>query len=233
MASPEPPRDPALPALRASDADRERVAAVLRDAGGDGRLTVHELDERLDAAYAAVTRDDLDGLTTDLVAQGPSAIPATAGAATTSRVVVRDAGDGTRWLVAIMGGVERAGAWRLGRRCTSLSVMGGSNLDLTHVEFDARDVHLRVICVMGGTDVRVPDHMNVAVSDLGFMGGNDVRIGPGRPDPGGPTLHLHLVSIMGGTTVKRGPKRTRRERKELKRREREEREGGGHLPHGH
>jgi hypothetical protein len=226
------PRAPsASPSLRASDADRERVASVLRDAGGDGRLTVHELDERLDAAYAAVTHDDLAGLTTDLVAPGPS--PAAPGSTAPSRVVVRDADDGTRWLVAIMGGVERKGAWRLGRRCTSLSIMGGSDLDLTQVEFDAHDVHLRVICVMGGTEVRVPDHMNVVISDFGLMGGNDARIGPARPDPGGPTLHLQLVSIMGGSSVKRGPRRSRKERRELRRREREEQSGGGHLPHGH
>lgn len=212
--APVPTAPVAPPALRASDADRERAASILRDAGGDGRLTVHELDERLDAAYAAVTRDDLVGLTTDLVAPGPSAPPSPAGAASRSRVVVRDADDGTRRLVAIMGGVERRGSWRLGRRCTSLSVMGGSDLDLTHVEFDARDVHLRVICVMGGADVRVPDHMNVVVSDVGFMGGNDVRIGAGQPDPGGPTLHLHLVSVMGGSTVRRGQRRGRRARRE-------------------
>lgn len=250
MASPEPPDVPsspspgggasdgsasrapaATPALRASDADRERVAVILRDAAGDGRLTVHELDERLDAAYAAVTRDDLTGLTTDLVTSGP--VPAAAGTTAPSRVVVRDADDGTRWLVAIMGGVERKGAWRLGRRCTSLSIMGGSDLDLTQVEFDGQDVHLRVICVMGGTDVRVPDHMNVVISDFGLLGGNDARIGAGTPDPGGPTLHLHLVSVMGGSSVKRGPKRTRKERRELARREREGRDGRGHLPHGH
>ncbi|MEV4422535.1 DUF1707 domain-containing protein [Patulibacter sp. NPDC049589] len=207
---------PAPPALRASDADRERTADVLREAGGDGRLSVHELDERLDAAYAAVTRDDLEGLTTDLVAT-PSHAPAPA--AGTGRVVVRGGDAGTRWLVAVMGGVDRAGTWRIARRCTSISVMGGADLDLTHVEFDGQDVHLRVVCVMGGSDIRVPEHMNVSVSNLAIMGGNEVRIGHETPDPGGPTLHLHLVSVMGGSNVERGPKRSRRER----RAEREER----------
>ncbi|MGH3265270.1 MAG: DUF1707 SHOCT-like domain-containing protein, partial [Trebonia sp.] len=35
--------------MRASDADRERAANVLRDAAGDGRLTMDELDARLDS----------------------------------------------------------------------------------------------------------------------------------------------------------------------------------------
>jgi hypothetical protein len=225
MAAPEPDRfapstPPGTPVLRASDADRERVAVVLRDAGGDGRLTVDELDERLDAAYGAVTRADLDALTVDLVATGPSH-PAAPGP---RRVPVVPGEDGSRWMIAVMGGVDRGGSWRLARRATSLSIMGGTDLDLTHVEFAGQDVQLTVLCVMGGADVRVPDHMNVVVSNVGIMGGNDVRIGEATPDPGGPTLHLRLISVMGGPNVRRGPKRSRRERRELRERERQERE---------
>lgn len=244
MAAPEPaPRDPhadesgrardvaaagpPVPAMRASDADRERVAAILRDAGADGRLAVHELDERLDSAYGAVTRDDLAGLTTDLVAAGRRDPAGEAGAVPT-RVAVRDADDGTRWIVAVMGGAERSGRWRIGRSATALALMGGIELDLQHAEFDGRDVHLRVVSVMGGAEVRVPEHMNVVVSDLGLMGANDVRIGEATPDPGGPTLHLRLVSVMGGTSVRRGPKPTRADRREARARRRMDRHGGGH-----
>ena len=62
---------------------------------------------------------------------------------------------------------------------------------------------------MGGADIRVPDGLNVEVSDFALMGGNGVDIGDSRPDPGGPTLHLRLISIMGGTDVKRGRRKTR------------------------
>ncbi len=53
-------------ALRASDQERERVAALLREHAGEGRLEVDELAERLDRAYAARTRGDLTPLTDDL-----------------------------------------------------------------------------------------------------------------------------------------------------------------------
>lgn len=228
-AAPAPTGPAPVPAMRASDADRERVATILRDAGADGRLAVDELDERLDAAYGARTLDDLDGLTTDLVAperRGPAGEPAAA----PGRVLVRGADGGTRWVVAIMGGAERRGRWQIGRRCTALSIMAGADLDLTHAEFDGPEVHLRVVSIMGGAEVRVPEHMNVVVSDLGLMGGNDVQVGDSTPDPGGPTLHLHLVSIMGGTSVRRGPKRSWRERREQRRLERER--GGAHGGHG-
>jgi hypothetical protein len=41
--------------LRAGDADRERVAERLRLALDEGRLNLHEYDERLQEAYAAKT----------------------------------------------------------------------------------------------------------------------------------------------------------------------------------
>ena len=55
-----------LPELRVSDADREATVVRLRVAGGEGRLTLEELAERVEAADAARTRADLDALTADL-----------------------------------------------------------------------------------------------------------------------------------------------------------------------
>jgi hypothetical protein len=245
MAAPDPdpsapaPRPAAAagpPALRASDADRERTAEILRTACGDGRLTALELDERLDTTYAAVTLDDLAGLTTDLVPAGGRPVHPAGRPKAPGRVAVRDTDDGTHWLVAIMGGTERSGRWRLGRRCRAISIMGGTELDLSQVEFDAHDVHLDVVSIMGGAEIRVPEHMNVRVSKFALMGGHDVRIGADEPDPGGPVLHLHLVSVMGGAGVRRGPKRSRRDRRPP-RPGAEAPDSGrphpGHLPHGH
>ncbi|MER7007191.1 DUF1707 domain-containing protein [Dactylosporangium sp. NPDC000555] len=59
--------------LRAGDADRERVAQWLRTALDEGRLNLHEYDERLRETYAAKTYADLDRLLIDL----PVADPAT------------------------------------------------------------------------------------------------------------------------------------------------------------
>lgn len=51
------------PTLRAADADRDAVGDRLRRAHTEGRLTVQEFQERLDAAFAARTLGDLAGLT--------------------------------------------------------------------------------------------------------------------------------------------------------------------------
>jgi hypothetical protein len=52
--------------IRASDAERERVARFLATAFADGRLDLTEYDLRVAAAYAAVYRDDLTALVDDL-----------------------------------------------------------------------------------------------------------------------------------------------------------------------
>src|SRR3712207_5042198 len=56
--------DPAQ--LRISDAERHQVAEILRQAAGEGRLDLEELDERLEATYAARTYADLVPITLDL-----------------------------------------------------------------------------------------------------------------------------------------------------------------------
>lgn len=60
--------DPGSPALRASDAERDHAASQLHEHCAAGRLTPEELDERIDAAYAARTVPELRALLGDLPA---------------------------------------------------------------------------------------------------------------------------------------------------------------------
>lgn len=65
------------PALRASDAERERTATLLREHTAAGRLSPEELSDRLDDAYAARTVGELDALVADLPAVAdPAQAPA-------------------------------------------------------------------------------------------------------------------------------------------------------------
>jgi hypothetical protein len=54
------------PEIRASDADRDRVAAELREHSVEGRITMDELNERLEATYSARTLGELQVVTADL-----------------------------------------------------------------------------------------------------------------------------------------------------------------------
>ena len=137
---------------------------------------------------------------------------------------VRPGDDGTHWVVSIMGGSDRKGRWRVGRTCTVVNVMGGSDIHLNDAEFAADVVEMRVFSLMGGSDVWIPDGLDVEISEFALMGGNDLKIGEARPGDGGPLLRLKLISIMGSTTVRRGRKKSRAER-------RLERERRKHLGH--
>ena len=201
MADPAP-----LPEPRASDADRERTVEILNRAGADGRLSVDELEERIQAAYATRTRGELDRLVADVPVEG-------APAAASDRPAVRKGPGGTRWVVSIMGGNERRGRWRIAEQCTVINVMGGSDLDLTSAEFAEQTVQLNVFSLMGGADIWVPEGVHVQVSKFAFMGGHEVRLGDGVPPADAPVIRMRLVSIMGGCNVRRGPRRSRKDRR--------------------
>jgi Domain of unknown function (DUF1707) len=67
---------PGDPRMRASDADRERTATLLREHHAQGRLSPEEFNDRLDRAFAAKTIGDLDELLADLPAIDLYRLPA-------------------------------------------------------------------------------------------------------------------------------------------------------------
>jgi hypothetical protein len=70
------PRQPGHASIRASDADREIVRAMLADAYADGRITREEYDDRLNILYGSRTLGEIPSLVTDLVPpDGPPTAP--------------------------------------------------------------------------------------------------------------------------------------------------------------
>ncbi|MDX8151224.1 DUF1707 domain-containing protein [Patulibacter brassicae] len=212
------PRDADAPALRASDLERERCAELLREATGEGRLTLEELDERLTAAFAARHRVELERLVADvLVPRGPDAAhPLDAPPSTHSPLPVRPGyGIDHQRVWAVMGGSERSGRWRVPRRLGMVNVMGGGTLDLTEAELSSNIVEITVVSIMGGADILIPEGVNLEVAETSVMGGNEVHP-PGVAAPAGaPTIRLRLVSIMGGNEVRRRRERSRERRRQL------------------
>lgn len=184
------------PAIRASDDEREIVVARLQTAAAEGRLGLDELADRLGQALSAVTRAELEPLTSDLP-DATATAPATAKA--------------RRWIVGVMGGGNYRGRWRIGARCTVVNVMGGADVDLTDALVEGPETEIRVFSLMGGSDIIVPPGVHVELSGFAFMGGNDLRLEDApKPAPGAPIVRVRAYSIMGGTDVKlRGERRRR------------------------
>jgi hypothetical protein len=194
--------------LRVSDADREQTADLLRLAAGDGRITFEELDQRLEAAYAARTYGDLTEVTADLPAPGqqapgpqPAGSPQTAPGMFPAARIGGEPGSGMS--VAILGGVDRGGTWVVPPRHSVVAVLGGVQLDLREARFSQREVTIDVFTLMGGVDIMVGEDVDVDVSGFGIMGGFDHRAsGPGLP--GAPRVRVVGLALMGGVNVRRG-----------------------------
>jgi ketosteroid isomerase-like protein len=188
----EPPAVAGPPATRASDAEREATATRLRTAAGEGRLTLDELADRLEAAFGAVTRAELEPLTADLPEQAPP-VPAM---------------KARRWIVGIMGGATYRGRWRIAERCTVVNIMGGADVDLTRAIVEGAETEITVFSLMGGSDIVVPDGVHVELTGFAVMGGNDLRLEDAAPPaPGAPAVRVRAYSLMGGTDVKLTRKR--------------------------
>lgn len=199
--------------LRISDQDRHHVAEVLREAAGDGRIDFEELDERLDATYAARTYADLVPITLDLPATRMTGLPASA-AATPSPVVP---GPAEERHLAIMGGFDRKGVWVVPQQMSIVAFMGGADLDLTQAQFAAREVTITINAIMGGADIKVNPHTHVVMEGVGIMGGYSGPSDkvPAELDENSPVLHIRGFAIMGGVSVSR--KRAHGSRRELPR----------------
>jgi Domain of unknown function (DUF1707)/Cell wall-active antibiotics response 4TMS YvqF len=185
------------PELRVSDADREATVVRLREAGGEGRLTLEELADRVERADAARTWSDLDALTADLppsTAAGP---------------LLDTPRKERRWVVAIMGGEQRKGRWRPSRRTNAIAVMGGVDIDLREAEL-ADGAEILAIPVMGAVTVTVPEGVSVEMSGFALMGGNAGPDDKVLPLPNSPVVRVRAFSLMGGVVVERKKARKRR-----------------------
>lgn len=202
----EQPERPKHLELRASDEDRERIAKILHDALAQGRLSIHELDERLQSVYGAKTLGDLVPLTADLPVTGAANAPVTVGSAAPATRIGGTPGPTVS--VGVMSGFQHEGDWVVPRYHTALAIMGGGKLDLTQARFAEQTATFQVVAIMGGIEIVVPDDVTVRVNGFGLMGGFDNKA-KGDGAPGGPVLVVNGFALMGGVTVRRPRRRQR------------------------
>jgi hypothetical protein len=196
--------------MRAADSDRERVAEQLREAAGHGRLTMDELEERLERAYAARTYAELALLTRDLPAPGTAApLPAVAGSAAPS-AQVGGTPAGRRWSVAIMSGSTRRGRWVVPGRYNAFAFWGGVVIDMRDATFAERETVIRANAIMGGVDILVPEGVDLRVEGFGLMGGYEDATSSqlAAPPPGAPVVRVTGIAFWAGVTGRRKAAKT-------------------------
>ncbi len=196
MAEMERP-DPSL--MRVSDADRHRASEVLREAAGDGRLDFDELDERLEATYAAKTRADLLPVTADLLA-GPLHLPV-------HRPASAPAVPAHQKSVAVMGDCKRRGEWTVPPKHAATAVMGDVVLDLRAATFQAPVTDIVATSVMGDIKILVNESTSVEIDGTPIMGDFEQRPDktPAKLTPDSPTVRVHGYAVLGNVRVQRLP----------------------------
>lgn len=185
--------------IRASDADRDRIADILREAMAEGRLTADEHAERVDAVYRAKTVGELEPLVRDLPAPAGTARAATPG------VPGQEGPAGpAENLVAIFSSSTRKGRWRVGGRTNAFALFGSVEVDLTEALFGQRLTVINATSVFGSVDVKVPENISLRGSGTGIFGNFEVATLESA-DPEAPVVVVNGYSVFGSVEAK--PKR--------------------------
>jgi hypothetical protein len=175
--------------VRIGDADRERVAGLLRDHTVEGRLTLEEFAQRLDEVFAASSERELVAALRELPDR-PAAPPAPK----------------KRWLVTLLGSVQRRGRWTAPRRIFAFSLLGAPDFDFRQASVTG-DVRITSVSLIGALTAIVPPAVDVELGGIALIGGNDLMGAEDVTPPvaSSPKLRIHSYALIGGARVTFAP----------------------------
>jgi hypothetical protein len=177
------------PAIRASDAERDRTVGLLQEAAAEGRLTFEELADRVEAASSARTREELEALTADL--------PLPPGAVTAPLpgpvAPLRER--------AALGDLRRSGVWLVPAESRWSTILGDIVLDLRQARVTAPEVVIDARTIFGDVLLLVPEGVVVEVRSRTILGSLRQRAGETGP-PGAPRVILTGGTVFGDVRVR-------------------------------
>lgn len=190
-------REGVPPAERPTDADRDRLMALLRTQCADGRLTLDEFSDKVSLVLKARSTKELDALSVEL---GVGSAPAPEREPECTKVL------------GIMCGGIRKGRWRPGDEVKAIAFWGGVHLDFRGAEWSGPVVHVKAVAIMGGVDIVVPEGVRVEVDAVPIMGGVDKKVKDVPILPGTPLIKVKAVAFWGGVMIRSKPSRRKEER---------------------
>ena len=180
--------------LRASDAEREKAAALLREAAAEGRINLEELSERLELVSAARSQPELEAVLEDLPARDADLAgtrPQTA----------------ARWSVALIGDEVRGGRWRPGESSRALALLGDCTLDLRQAEVEGAALQITAIALVGDVRVIVPPAVAVELEGIAVIGSKKYELEEGaEPALGAPRVRVKGYAVIGDVIVASQPR---------------------------
>ncbi|MGA5727589.1 DUF1707 SHOCT-like domain-containing protein [Streptomyces seoulensis] len=192
--------------LRASDADRDRVADILRDALAEGRLTAEEHAERVEGVLHTKTVGELDAFIRDLpAAHERPAAPAYASVPHRPPPGSLPA-DADTSVVAVFSSAVRRGRWRAGRRVHAFAVFGSVEIDLSEAVFEYQQVVIKAVSVFGDVQIRVPENVSLRGTGGSVLGSFEVStVDSVQSDA--PVIYVDGWSVLGNVEAR--PRRGR------------------------
>jgi hypothetical protein len=203
------PQDDRRLALRASDADRDHVAALLGQALSEGRLNAEEHSERIEHVYAAKTLGELRPLVADLpVSFTPptaGATPATSprsDAASFANMPVTDS------VMAVFGEQKRRGRWLVRSGLDAKAIFGSVELDLTEAVLEQRELTISATSIFGEVKLIVPEGVMVVNEGTAILGERNLSLKQEQPYTAEtPIVHVRGLTLFGSVEAKRPKKK--------------------------
>lgn len=192
--------------MRASDADRDRVAEALREAYAEGRLDVEEHNERIDLAYKAKTLGELSPLLSDLPQRHAATLTSPANA---TPAMPADYAPGSK-ITAVFAEQKRGGRWLVPSQTVAAAVFGSVTIDLREAVLTQREVVIVANAVFGSVEIKVPHGVVVRDEGTAVFGsrsgsgsGSDRNATGDVPvTPDSPVVVLRGMALFGEVSVR-------------------------------
>ena len=174
--------------LLVGDAEREEAVARLRDACVEGRLTLQDFSERVDAAFAARRRGELRAVTRDLPV-------------TSSPPALQPAGER---IVAVLSERQRIGPWRAQGRLDVVAVMGSCKLDLRNAELIGGELTVQLQALMADVKIYVPSGVRVLMEETAVLSSSKDARASDASRVNGPLVRVQGFCLMSSVEVTDG-----------------------------
>jgi uncharacterized protein DUF1707 len=178
-------------------AARDRAIELLSSHFANDRLTIDELDQRLERAYAATSLAELHALTADLPDERPpyaSVVP--------SSVALERAEESGR-IVAIFSETKRGGLWAVPQWLDVKATMSNLTLDLRSARLSPGVTDVHVSALLASVQIILPPGVRVVESVRAFMASvTDDSYSVIASDPSVPVIRLTGRAVMAEVKVR-------------------------------
>jgi len=179
---------------------REEVIDTLIYNYSHGVISSEAFERRLDQTMASKNHQEIFNLTADLDKTTDSEFTSQKERQFNVNYAAGDS-DESETIVNILGGSCRSGQWTVPREIRIITLFGGADIDFTDAIFTTQNVTIKTLCLFGGTDILVPEDINVISKAFCILGGID-NSAPSIASRQAPTITIEGLVMFGGLDIK-------------------------------